>query len=275
MPHTVDYNCIYNFDGNLTDDTGKTTMSVDSGTPSYVTGDNGQALAVDSAGLSISLPNEQFVDGRMWHLAINLRLNTGYTSGIILTIETGTLPILQLCANASNQLEWRSLHSNGINGYNNVVGTMTLDQWLCFGVNAWASTSYRELEPGTAGTNYNSYYNTFSGSFFGADTKVLIGQAGNSATNPNAQSTVATGIDIDFMAMDNYNENFFYSQPLDVGFDPREQGDFPSDLEKIANSSPIIGIADDPKRRPSDVQPVVALGGGGGGGGPVIKEFWS
>lgn len=268
-----DYNFIYQFDGDLTDDTAKTSWTIDSGSPSYVAGDNGQALVSNSASLSMSMDNELFENGRMIHFVFNVRFNTGYTNGVIFQIETGTKPMWQLNAGGGNALEWVSYNPNG-SSFSRTTETMTLDTWLCFGANAWTSTSYRELEPGTAGLNYSNSHTAWLDTEMGADTKLLIGQVGNAASHTGASTTVATGVDIDFMVFDNTNEDFFYSQPLDFGFDPRVAPTFPASVIKEAYPS---------LEYSTDVDPFVNLSTGtlkqavasGGGGGPVIKEFWS
>jgi len=270
----VDYNFINQFDGNLNDDMGNYTWTVDSGTPSYVTGDNGQALVGNSAALSMSIPRELAGEARMIHFVFNLRFNTGYTNGVIFQMETNGKPMYQLRSTSSNLLSWTSYSPNGSN-HATATETMTLDTWLCFGVNAWNSTSYRELEPNNTGLNYTQYHNDWKGAELGSDATLLIGQVGNASSHSAADLTVATGVDIDFIVFDNYNEDFFYSQPLDGGFDARTPSTF------ITNN----GLVTDPldlKFSDTGINPVLnltdgelKLQGGGGGGGPVIKEFWS
>lgn len=266
-----DYNFIYQFDGNLTDDTGKTTLSVDSGTASYVTGDHGQALVGDSAGLSASLPVELFISARPVHLVINLRFNTGGTDGAIFTVQTGSKSLFQLVRSGSS-LIWRNFHQNQFNT-GSAVETMTLDSWLCFGVSQWNSTSYRELEPGTTGTSFTNYYNTWTTSDFGSDVKFIIGPGVDTSTSDQVLTT-ATGVDIDFISFDSYFEGFTFSQPLDLGYGPRTQATFPTTPEKI-EMPPIVSLSTPLAVLPATEALPILTTGGGGPAGPVIKEFWS
>ena len=268
-----DYNFIYQFDGNLTDDMGKQTLAVDSGTPSYVTGDHGQALVGNSAALSTSLPVEQFKFQRLLHFVINLRFNTGGTDGNIITIDTGTNTILQLDRFGSS-LRMRNWNPNQINSYS-ADETMTLDTWLCYGFTMWYSTPYRELEPGTTGNNFSTWWSSWTESDFGSDVKFLMGQTGNAVNASNGSTTVATGVDVDFVLFDNGGEGDTYNRPLGAGFDARTAPTFP--LTHVEEGPmPVMLSADGVNPYINNTSAVETMQTGGGG--PVVpaqKEFWS
>lgn len=269
-----DYNFIYQFDGNLTDDTGKTTLSVDSGTPSYVTGDNGQALVGNSAALSVTFPKEKFSQ-RPIHFVFNLRFNTGGTDGNIFTLDTGSKTFMQF-NRAGTTLETKTYdQSQTVNR----TGTenLSLDTWLCFGVSLWDSTPYSELEPGTGGSTFSTYYDDWIGSDYGTDVKFYVGQTGNASGATGGVTTVATGVDIDFAVFDNGHEGYLYSNPLGAGFEPRTPTAFPVNNADVTHTGVPITLAQPAlNANITDAVQTVALGGGGGGPvAPAIKEFWS
>lgn len=269
-----DYNFIYQFDGNLTDDTGKTTLGVDSGTPSYVTGDNGQALVGNSAALSLTLPKEKF-SRRPAHFVFNLRFNTGGTDGNIFTLDTGSKTFLQFNRTGTT-LETKT-YDTSQTANRTGTETLALDTWLCFGLSLWDSTPYKELEPGTTGSSFSSYYNEWDISDYGTDVKFYVGQTGNASGVTGGVTTIATGVDIDFAVFDNGHEGYEYIYPLGAGFDPRTDPAFPVNNVDMAHVGMPITIAQPPLNAnlTNAVQTLPMGGGGGGGGGPVIKEFWS
>lgn len=271
---TEDYNFIYQFDGNLTDDTGKTTWTVDSGTPSYVAGDNGQALVGNSAALSTSLDPQLMQGTRPIHFVMNLRFNTGGTDGNIVTIDTGSKTMFQL-NRVGSTLRFMT-HNANQTSISNADETMTLDTWLCWGVSMWVSTSYRELEPGTTGSSFTPSYSSWDYADFGSDIKFLIGQTGNASGTTNGPTTVATGVDIDFFVYDSYFEGSIYTTPLSGGYDPRSAVTFPTtNLTKDPVLTPIkTGLVAGINRDITSATQVMPTGGGGVSG-PVIKEFWS
>lgn len=267
-----DYNFIYQFDGNLTDDTGQQVLSVDSGTPAYVTGDNGQALIGNSASLTTVFPPKLF-NGNTLHFVLNFRVNTGATDGVILSLETNDYTIMQVALSGTG-IEIVS-YTGAQAGAASSKGTETypLDAWAAFGWNMGSSTTYRELEPGTTGVSYTQYYDDWDETEYGPDVTLTIGAPATTNTT-NAGTVTATGVDIDFLTFDNWNEGYPRTAPLGYGFDPRVNPVYPTNnVSAISDAVSATSVISTGSVVATSAK--VYSGGGSGGGGPVIKEFWS
>lgn len=280
MAETSNYDLLFQFDGNLTDDSqNAVAMAVDSGTPAYVTGDHGQALTVNSAALSRTIPNN-FVSGGVVMLNFNVRRSTGNGDGVLFSIDNGTKGCIQayVLSDSLRVYCWTGQQTLA----SGASRTLPADQWeavsLVFGV---TSTYWdQETQPATAFTNYltDSYWTPATPANDWEDLEqcdFYIGQAVNTVGLTQAFSggnVAASGVDLDWFCMDRYNEDRNYTVPLGGEYGVRtDKGPDPTNYDLLTIPTPTTVAL---------TAPTVELRGpsGGGGGGPVVpvqKEFWS
>jgi len=268
------YDYLFQFDGNLTDDSANAVvLGVDSGTPAYVTGDSGQAFQLGSAELSATVPNHLTWD-QSFGLYCKLKVSTGATDGLIFAIDNGTKPVFQFGIKGSNYY-WVSFRGSG----SQTAGTrpITFDTWDATGV-SWASSLYLETEGAGTGTATN--YITESNWAYGTsndwddreELRLLIGQFGNTNTGSGTFSagTVATGVEIDWLAGSQLNEGKGNTKPLDGEYGPRTARQLPTSFSVTDPQVSTVALNTSSFSPPTLVGPT-----GGGPSGPIIKEFWS
>jgi len=280
MAETSNYDFLFQFDGNLTDDSqSAVALTVDSGTPAYVTGDHGQALTVDSAALSRTIPN-YFVSGGLVMLNFNVRRNTGNGDGVLFSIDNGTKGCIQAYITATSLYVYNWVGAQNI--ASGTVRNLTADQWEVVSIVFSANSAYWDMEtqPLTSFTNYlnDSYWTPSTPANDWEDfeqCELYVGKAVNTVglTQSYSGGNVApSGVDLDWFCMDRYNEDRTFTVPLGTDFGVRtDKGPDIANYDLITHPTPISV---------SITAPTVELRGpsGSGGGGPVIpaqKEFWS
>lgn len=269
------YDFLFQFNGNVTDDSDNAVaLSTDSGSPSYVTSEDGQGLTVSSAALSGTIKN-RLADGASYSILHKIRVNTGYTNGIIWAINSGTKPVFQFGV-YNGLFYWYSYRGNGSTTAS--ARTCTLDDWMMSGA-GWGSSIYVETETSgataLANNNATGYWNFGTADDWDdrEELTLLIGQGANTSGNGGVfdDGVVATGVEIDWILGSFMNEGRSFTDPVGSDYGPRTEAVLPTTFVVPEDASP-VSVAFN-----ASLTDNVSVKGPTGGGpvAPVIKEFWS